>query len=54
LLVSCGGGKHEAEVKDSRLEHPDSAVHTDSGTIDSTNGAAVRPIDTAHSSRRNP
>jgi hypothetical protein len=54
---SCGGGKHEpVELKDSAAINASSDTMqpgTGYGTIDSTNGAMVRPIDTANSARRN-
>jgi hypothetical protein len=30
-LTACGGGKHEPEIKDSKMVQPDSSAYTDSG-----------------------
>lgn len=56
-LVSCGGDKEETvELKDTAsintTNSPIDSAKADTGI--STNGAAVRPIDTASSQRRNP
>jgi hypothetical protein len=55
-LYSCDGGKHEpVELKDTAAINATSdTMRPGSGIIDSTNGAMVRPIDTANSARRNP